>query len=117
MVSKFDVNIAEIDNYLNGPTKDSSGNKKLYHEWGLTTIGHKSTTTGMLYRSRLWDQTDRIATIAGNRRSIQQKLIQQQVDDFLDRAFREPLVSKFFHQKPSLLEEGKIMYRKWKYGI
>ena len=107
-----DLNIIELEKYLNNRSNDED-------EIGLFDK-YRSPSTGKV-TSKIWEDTDSIAATAGTRRSVQIRLLNQKVNEFLDFVFnaKDPNSGnlRFFINKPGVWERIKKYYYKIKYKL
>lgn len=109
-----DINVVALEDYL---TK-STGMTTL-DEVGLFIIYKDPTTKKPI--SVLWDDTDNIARVAGDRRSVQIRMMNQRVDEFVNYVFTSIDVNtgkpRFFLDKPGIWEKIKVWYHQTKYDV
>jgi len=110
---KDDLDIVELENYLH--SKDPNAE---IEDLGIFNIYEDDQ--GKII-SRLWTDTDKIAAIAGDRRSIQERMMNDVADKFLDFVFtaKAPETGKprFFKNNPGIWERIKLWYYKFKYNV
>ena len=76
------------------------------------------SSNGSLFEADIWSDTDLINRTAGSRRSVQIRLMNEKVQQFLTYALDTvPGRDRFFRKSQSILDKIKIFYSKVKYKI
>ncbi len=106
----IDANITELDKYLDNSAKTDAAEE----ERGKFDI-YKDPVSGSS-TSKIWSDTDDIAQVAGSRRSVQIRLMDQKVDDFynfiLNARNENSGKLRFFVESEGFLEKlAKFYYR------
>lgn len=106
-VVKEDLNLVALEDYFNSEDPDNLGIFVIFEREDLPGVN----------QSGLWEKTNPIARVAGSKRSVQVRLMQNEVNEFIDYIFSEEGRSKFFLEKPGVWERVKTYYYKLKYDI
>ncbi len=110
-----DINPVALDDYFNKFTDDPDA----IEEMGLFVIHDDPTTVKPT--SALWEDTDGIARVAGDRRSVQIRMMNQRVEEFISYVFTQIDPDngklKFFFDHPGIWEKIKVWYTDVKYDI
>ncbi len=104
-VVKEDLNLIALEAYLNSVDPKEPG-----------VFARRKKKDGTVV-SELWETTNPIASVAGTKRSVQVRMMQNAANDFIDYVFSEDGRKRFFLEKPGVWERVKTYYYKVKYGI